>query len=103
MTSPSPGSGTALPAGIGRAARLRLLRRLLGNGADPARHVADPEEAEDRGQDGADGDDDRAQDQADEDAGDADSESDRPDGRRGLVRGTVTAVRIHVSARIQSG
>ena len=44
----------------------------------------------------------QADDQADEDAGDADGESDRPDGRRGLVRGAVTALRIHVSARIQS-
>ena len=42
-------------------------------------------------------------DQADEDAGDANGEANRPDGRLRLVRGALTAVRIHVLTRIQSG
>ena len=101
MISPSPGSVIAgAPLGWRRRSRLGLGLRCSG-APETARDVADPEEAEDRRQEGADGDDDRAQDQADEDAGDADGEPDRPDGRRGLVRGALTAVRIHVSARIQ--
>ena len=103
MTSPSPGSAIGGPAlRCGRRRRLGLGLRRSGAPEAP-RDLADPEEAEDRRQHGADGDDDRLQDQADEDADDADGESDRPDGRRGLVRGAMTAVRIHVSARIQSG
>ena len=53
--------------------------------ADAAREVADPEEAEDEGDDGADGDRRPADDEAGEDARDPDREADRPEARRRQV------------------